>query len=245
VPWTSVPYLLMDREIHWRRLLATGFLTAVALALYGTATTLYMPGMIETHTSEFGLFGVTIAIIGWLLGAAGIIIACTATGAEFDKSRDAWALRMRERFRLSDPAQPPPTSLTADEGSSLTSADLVLFVRVLATWSVMAAAVWAATALVPGIQVDGGILTYLWVSLLLGLVNALIGPLLRFVVPAVTWPRLGLVALLVNGVVLEITSWLSENLATDGLASSVLGALVISVAIALYEFALRPFTRAG
>lgn len=245
VPWTSIPYLLMDRQVHWRRLLVTGVLTAAAMAVYGTATALYMPEMIETQTAEFGLFGVTIAIIGWLLGAAVIIIACTAVGAEFDLSRSAWALRLRERYRLVDPAQPPPMSLSVDEASSLTRSDLLLFVRVLRTWSVMAAAVWVATALVGGIQVDGGVLTYLWVSLLLGLVNALIGPLLRFVVADVTWPRLGLVALLVNGVLLEITSWLSENLATDGLISSVLGALVISVAIALYEFALRPFTRAG
>ena len=245
LPWTSVPYLLLDREIHWRRLLATGALTSVAMALYSTATTVYMPELIDSHTSEFGLFGVTIAIIGWLLGGAGIIIACTSVGAEFDKSRDAWALRLRDRYRLADPTQPPPSSITPDETSSLTGADLLLFIRVLVTWSVMAGAVWVATALVPGIQVDGGFLTYLWVSLLLGLVNALIGPLLRFVVPDLTWPRLGLVALLVNGVLLEITSWVSENLATDGLGSSVLGALVISVAISLYEFALRPFTRAG
>ncbi|MGZ5398703.1 MAG: phage holin family protein [Nocardioides sp.] len=245
VPWTSVPYLLMDREIHWRRLLATGVLTAVAMAFYGTATALYMPEMIESNTSEFGLFGVTIAIIGWLLGAAGIIIACTAVGAEFDKSRAAWALRLRERYGLWDPTHPPPTSFPADDASSLTRGDLMLFGRVLATWSVMAGAVWVATALVDGIQVDGGIFTYLWISVLLGFVNALIGPLLRLLVPEVTWPRLGLVALLVNGVLLEITSWLSENLATDGLVDSVVGALVISVAIALYEFALRPFTRTG
>ena len=128
------------------------------------------------------------------------------------------------------------------ESPGLTSADLVLLIRVSVTWAVMASAVWVATALVPGIQVDGGVLTYLWLSLLLGLVNALIGPFLRLLAPDVTWPRLGLVALVVNGVLLEVTSWLSANLATDGLYSAVLGALVISVAIALYEFALRPFS---
>ncbi|MET0999884.1 MAG: phage holin family protein [Marmoricola sp.] len=241
VPWTSVPYLLMDREVHWRRLLVTGGLTSVSMSVYGTATTLYMPEMIEVHTSEFGLFGVTIAIIGWLLGAAGIVIASTAVGAEFDQCRAPWALRLKERYRLWDPRQPAPTSLPADDASSLTGADLLLLFRVLVTWSVMAVAVWVATALVPGVEVEGGAFTYLWLSLLLGLVNALIGPLLRFAVADLTWPRLGLVALVVNGVLLEITSWLTENLATDGLVSSVVGGLVISVAISLYEFALRPF----
>jgi membrane protein len=245
VPWTSIPYLLMDRYVHWRRLLATGVLTAVAMAIYGTATTFYMPEAIERYTGDFGLFGVTIAIIGWLLGAAGIVIASTAVGAEFDESRAPWTLRLKERFRLTDPAAPPPTSTSADVTSSLTAADLLLLIRVAVTWMVMASAVWAATVLVPGIQVDGGVFTYLWLSLLLGLVNALIGPLLRLVTPDVTWPRLGLVALVVNGILLEVTSWLSVNLATEGLISSVLGALVISVAIAIYEFALRPFHPRG
>jgi uncharacterized membrane protein YvlD (DUF360 family)/uncharacterized BrkB/YihY/UPF0761 family membrane protein len=240
VPWISVPYLLLNREVHWRRLLVAGALTATTMAVYGTATSLYMPELVARYTSDFGLFGVTIAIIGWLLGAAGIIVASTATGAEFDHSRAPWALRLKERYRLTDPNLPPsPTG--DDEPAGLTAADLVLLARVSATWVVMASAVWVATALVPGIVVDGGVLTYLWLSLLLGLVNALIGPLLRLLAPDVTWPRLGLVALVVNGILLEVTSWLSGNLATDGLDSAVLGALVISVAIAVYEFALRPF----
>ncbi len=245
VPWTSVPYLLLDRRIHWRRLLATGAVAAVGMAAYGAATTLYMPEMIQSNTSQFGLFGVTIAIIGWLLGGAGIIIASTAVGAEFDQTRAPWARRLKERYGLLDPNLPSPPSSPVDEDASLTGADLLLLVRVLVTWSVMAAAVWVATALVPGIQVEGGALSYVGLSLLLGLVNALIGPLLRLVAGELTWPTLGLTALVVNGLLLEITSWLTENLATDNLASSVLGAVVISTAIALYEFALRPLTPAG
>ncbi len=241
VPWTSIPYLLMDRAVHWRRLLGTGILTTVAMAVYGTSTTFYMPETIERYTADFGLFGVTIAIIGWLLGAAGIIVAGAAIGAELDESRASWALRLKQRLRLHDPAGPQPASLPADDRTSLTGADLLLIGRVAVTWMVMAGAVWAATALVPGIEVHGGVLTYFVLSLLLGLVNALIGPTLRLVVAEVTWPRLGIVALVVNGVMLEVTSWLSLNLATDNLVSSTLGALVISVAIALYEFALRPF----
>ena len=43
VPWTSIPYLLLDRRIHWRRLLVAGALTSAAMAIYSTATTFYMP----------------------------------------------------------------------------------------------------------------------------------------------------------------------------------------------------------
>jgi uncharacterized membrane protein YvlD (DUF360 family)/uncharacterized BrkB/YihY/UPF0761 family membrane protein len=240
VPWTSVPYLLMNRQVHWRRLLVGGALTATSMAFFGMATTLYMPDLIDQYTSQFGLFGVTIAIIGWLLGAAVITVASTAIAAEFDRSGAPWTVYLKDRYRLRDPGLPSDDA-AADETPGLTGADLVLFGRVVVNWSVMATAVWAATVLVPGINVNGGVLTYLWVSLLFGLVNALLGPLLGLFVPDVTWPRLGLFALAVNGVLLEVTSWLTVSLDIDGLVSSVLGALVISVAIALCEFTLRPF----
>ena len=244
VPWTSVPYLLMNRQVHWRRLLVGGALTATSMAFFGMATTLYMPDLIDQYTSQFGLFGVTIAIIGWLLGAAVITVASTAIAAEFDRSGAPWTVYLKDRYRLRDPGLPSDDA-AADETPGLTGADLVLFGRVVVNWSVTATAVWAATVLVPGISVNGGVLTYLWVSLLLGLVNALIGPLLRLFVPEVTWPRLGLVILGLNGVLLEVTSWLTVSLDIDGLISSVLGALVISVATALCEFTLRPFHPRG
>ncbi len=241
VPWTSIPYLLLNREVHWRRLLAAGVITSVAMSVYGTVTTLYMPGLIERYTSEFGLFGVTIAIIGALLGSAGIVVASAAIGAEFDQSRARWALRIKLRRHLTDPALPAPDPDAADESASLTGADVVLLLRVLVTWSLMAGTVWLAAAIVPGIEVKGGPVTYLWVSLLLGFVNALLGPLLRLVALNVTWSRLGAVALVVNGVLLAATAGVSTNLEVGGLVSAVLGAFVISVAITVCDLTVQPF----
>ena len=65
------------------------------------------------------------------------------------------------------------------EGEGLNAGDRRALVRVLLNWLIMAAAVWAATALVPGIEVSGGVLTYLWISVLFGLVNAVLGPVAR------------------------------------------------------------------
>ena len=113
VPWTSIPYLLLDRRVHWRRLLVAGGLTATAMAIYSTATTFYMPELIVDYTEQFGLFGVTIAIIGWLLGAAGIVVAATAIGAEFDQTGESWALRVKRRLRLAEPVAAPGPPLTA------------------------------------------------------------------------------------------------------------------------------------
>ena len=140
VPWTSVPYLLMNRQVHWRRLLVGGALTATTMAIFSMATTLYMPDLIDQQTGQFGLFGVTIAIIGWLLGAAVITVASTAIAAEFDRSRAPWAIHLKDRYRLQDPALPSPGPST-DEARGLTGADLLLLGRVLVNWLVTATAV--------------------------------------------------------------------------------------------------------
>jgi membrane protein len=79
------------------------------MAIYGTATTLYMPGLVDRYTSDFGLFGVTIAIIGWLLAAAFIVVASAAIGAQFDESDEPWAVGLKVRYRLDGPG----TRLTA------------------------------------------------------------------------------------------------------------------------------------
>jgi putative membrane protein len=120
-----------------------------------------------------------------------------------------------------------------------------LFVRVAVNWMIMSAAVWAATAIAPGIDLSGGFGTLLGVALLFGLVNAVLGPLLYLVALPLTVMTLGLFALVVNGCLLLITALLTENLNIDGLGSAVLGALVISAVITVIELVLRPVRRSG
>lgn len=243
--WTSIPYLLMDRQVHWRRLLVGAGVTAIATALYGVATTVYMPSLVARYTSEFGLFGITIAIVGWLLAISVVLVASASIGAEFDRSRAHWALVTKQRFGLVDPALEPLTPLGPDEVSGLSGSDVLLLMRVLVNWLVIAAAVWVAAAIVPGIEVRGGFGTLLWVSLLLGLVNAVLGPLLWFVAMPLSVLTVGLSALVVNGVLLAVTAGLSDNLDVGGFGGTVLGALLISGVTTLLELVLRPISRLG
>jgi uncharacterized membrane protein YvlD (DUF360 family) len=243
VLWTSIPYVLLDRQVHWRRLLVPGAVAAVATAVLGVATTVYMPPLVTKYTNQFGLFGITIALIGWLLAGSGVIVASAAVGAEFDASPERWALRVQRKYRLVDPTIEPATVPEPIEGAGLNRGDVVMIVRVALNWMTMSAAVWAATAIVPGIDVSGGLVTYLGVSLLFGLVNAVLGPLLYYVALPLSVFTLGLFALVVNGCLLVITAWLTERLDIDGLGSAVLGALVISVVITAIELVLRPIRR--
>lgn len=240
VLWTAIPYLLLERQVHWRRLLATGGASAVGMTVLAIGTPIYMPAVMLEATSDFGLFGVTITLLGWLLAAAFIIIACTVMGAQFDASDARWLVRIKTRFSLTDPAagEPPAPEHHVDGG--LTTDDLLTIVRVLVNWCIMAAAVWVATAVVPGIEVNGGVGTYLAVSVLFGLVNAMVGPVLQWLVGSQSWLRMGTSALLVNGALLAVTAGLSANLDIAGPGTALLGAAVIAVTGTLLELVIRP-----
>jgi putative membrane protein len=113
-------------------------------------------------------------------------------------------------------------------------------------WAVLAVAIGIAAGIVPGIEVDGGFFTLLWVSLLFGLVNAILGPILHLLSAPLTIVTLGLFALVVNGVLLAITAGLSDNLDVGGFLGTILGALVISIVTAVLGWlvgAMKPKTQ--
>ena len=116
--------------------------------------------------------------------------------------------------------------------------------RALVTWGILAVAIALAAALVPGIEVKGGFLTLLWVALLFGLVNAILGPILHLLSLPLTIITLGLFALVVNGFLLAITAGLSSNLDVGGFLGTILGALVISIVSAALGYLLRPVSGA-
>jgi membrane protein len=123
--WTTVPWLLLDRRVPWRRLVPTGALTAVCAGVYAFATTIYMPRLMATYSLRYGLFGVTLALIGWLLCVAFIFVGTAVLAAEFDRAPDRWATRLRTRLGLEQcagdrPAEGGPRPADGE----LTSGDL-------------------------------------------------------------------------------------------------------------------------
>lgn len=106
-------------------------------------------------------------------------------------------------------------------------------------WAILTLAVFVAAAVVPGVHVRGGVLTYLWVALLFGLVNAILGPILRLLTLPFTLITLGLFALVVNGILVAVTAGLSSKFDVGGFFSAFLAALVIS----LVSTVLNRFTK--
>jgi len=103
----------------------------------------------------------------------------------------------------------------------------------LLRWLINALALYVATELVPGITVEGGWQVLLVVALIFGLVNALIGPLLKLLTCPLIILTLGLFTLVINAWMLSLASWLAARLGVgfyvDGFASAFWGALVVSV----------------
>ena len=108
--------------------------------------------------------------------------------------------------------------------------------QLIVVWLVVAAAIAITAGLIPSVEIDGGFLGILWVALLFGLVNALIGPLLRLITLPLNVITFGLFALVVNAALLGITAGLTDSLEVGGFFSTVLAAIVISVVTAVLVF---------
>jgi putative membrane protein len=108
--------------------------------------------------------------------------------------------------------------------------------QLIVVWFVVAAAIAITAALIPSVEVDGGFFALLGVAVIFGLVNALIGTLLRLVSLPLTLMTFGLFGLVINGVLLAITAGLSDVLDVGGFFACVLAALVISVVTAVLLF---------
>ena len=109
---------------------------------------------------------------------------------------------------------------------------------ILIRWLFIASAVALAAAVVPDVEVSGGILGLLGVAALFGIVNAVIGPVLRLLSLPLTLVTFGLFALVVNGALLALTAGLSSNLDVGGFLAAIVGAFVISVVSAVAQFLL-------
>src|SRR3954447_15931983 len=93
---------------------------------------------------------------------------------------------------------------------------------------ITAFALWAATQLVPGIEVRG-LLSLLLAALVFGLVNAVVRPVLVLLSLPVTLLTLGLFLLVVNAAMLGLTAWLLPGFVVDGFWPAFWGAIVVSV----------------
>ena len=103
--------------------------------------------------------------------------------------------------------------------------------KFIKSWVINTAAVLVAVYIIPGIRfTDNSLLTPLVTSLLLGILNAFIRPVLILLALPLLIFTLGLFTLVINALLLYFVSFLlAQHFQVDNFGSAFLGALVISI----------------
>lgn len=113
----------------------------------------------------------------------------------------------------------------------------------LVRWLINTVALWAAVELVPGIDFRGNWQGLAILALIFGIVNALIGPVLRFLTCPLIVLTLGLFTLILNAIMLGLTAWIGQQLGfpfyIHGPIPALWGAVVISAVSVVLSMLLR------
>ncbi len=93
---------------------------------------------------------------------------------------------------------------------------------------IAALGLWVASAFVPGMEIHG-VRTLVLAALLLGIVNAVVRPLLILLTLPITLLTLGLFLLVVNAAMLALVAGLLQDFALQGFGAALLGSIVVSL----------------
>ncbi len=103
-----------------------------------------------------------------------------------------------------------------------------MLVHMIVGWLVSALALWVVAQIVPGIEVrDFG--AALLATVVIAIVGAVVGPVLRFLAWPLTFVTLGLFLLVINAILLKLAAMLTPGFRVRGFLHAILGALVLTI----------------
>lgn len=111
--------------------------------------------------------------------------------------------------------------------------------------AINAIALYLAVLLLPGLDLSGGAVSLLWIALIFGLVNALLGPLLKFLSCGLIVLTLGLFTLVINTFLFWLTYVISRSLGLGLIIAdpvwwnAFLGAIVVSIVSFIMSMILK------
>ena len=109
---------------------------------------------------------------------------------------------------------------------------LILLIR----WVVLAVAFGITSWLLSGMSVSGGIGAYLWIAALFGVVNAILGTLLRLLTLPLMIITLGLFSIVVNAAMLELIDAISSHLTIDDFFwTAIWAAIILSISAVILD----------
>jgi putative membrane protein len=101
--------------------------------------------------------------------------------------------------------------------------------RFLWSWLAVAIAIGLTAWLLPGMDVNGGFFALALIAGVFGLVNAVIGRIVKLFTLPLTIMTLGLFSLVINALMLLLTAWWLDRLDVDGFVTALLATLLISL----------------
>ena len=117
--------------------------------------------------------------------------------------------------------------------------------RLLIRWVIVSLALFVAAWLVPGIRVEGNAwVVFAVMAVILGLVNAVVRPLLKILTCPLILLTLGLFTLVINAITLLLAAqiaqkWFNVGFYVDGFGPAFLGALIVSIVTVILSALVR------
>lgn len=95
-------------------------------------------------------------------------------------------------------------------------------------WILFATAIMLVSWVVPGISISG-FLAALVVSIVIGLINATIRPLIYFISLPINILTLGLFSLVINALLLLLAGYITPGFTVSGFLSALIGSILLSL----------------
>lgn len=112
---------------------------------------------------------------------------------------------------------------------------------ILIRWVISAIALYIVTQIVPGVRVDS-IQATLIAALVIGLVNATLGSLLKLLTLPLGCLTLGISGLIINALMFLLADYFVSGFHVDGFLPAFLGSIVMSLVGGGLDFLLNKFT---
>ncbi len=111
--------------------------------------------------------------------------------------------------------------------------------RLLLHWILTAIAVWVVAHVVPGISVSGPTAALI-AALVIGLINATLGLLLKIVTFPLTLLTLGLFWFVINALMLELAAAFVRGFYVRNFVAAFIGAILLSLVSSLLQWIFMP-----
>ena len=110
-------------------------------------------------------------------------------------------------------------------------------------WIINAVALFLAVYLVPGVNLQGGVISLIWLALIFGLINAFLRPLLKLLTCPLIFLTLGLFTLLINTFLFWLTGQVGQyfgvGFTIENFWAALLGGIVVTVVSVVLSLILK------